>query len=155
IGGLSILETLRAELPHENCVYVAVSGHAPYGVREECFVVARSRVIIRHLLTLHHIKVKALVIACNITTAAAIELLREEHPDLPIIGVEPALKPAVAHSQTRRIGVMATRGTLASAKFKALLGSLVGQAEFILQPCDGLAEAIERIVESGDATKTE
>ncbi|MFC5523853.1 glutamate racemase [Polaromonas jejuensis] len=155
IGGLSILKALRTELPHENFIYVADSGHAPYGEREDCFVVARSRAIARHLLTQQHLKVKALVIACNTATAAAIHLLREEHPDLTIIGVEPALKPAVAHSQTRRIGVMATRGTLASAKFKALLGSLVGQAEFILQPCDGLAEAIERSVESGDATKTE
>ncbi|WP_332775595.1 glutamate racemase [Polaromonas sp.] len=157
IGGLSVLKALRAELPHENFVYVADSGHAPYGEREDCFVVARSRAITRHLLTQQHIKVKALVIACNTATAAAIHLLREEHPDLPIIGVEPALKPAVALSKTRRIGVMATRGTLASAKFKTLLASLAGQAEFVLQPCDGLADAIERGIDAaadpGNATE--
>jgi glutamate racemase len=157
IGGLSILKALRAELPHENFVYVADSGHAPYGEREDCFVVARSRAITRHLLTQQHIKVKALVIACNTATAAAIHLLREEHPNLPIIGVEPALKPATLLSRTRRIGVMATRGTLASARFKRLRDSLAGQAEFVLQPCDGLADAIERGIDDkanpGSATE--
>ncbi len=157
VGGLSILQALRAELPHENFVYVADSGHAPYGEREDCFVVARSQAIARHLLTQQHIKVKALVIACNTATAAAIDHLRAEHTGLPIIGVEPALKPAVALSKTGRIGVMATRSTLASARFKALLASLAGQATFVLQPCDGLADAIERGINAaadpGNATE--
>lgn len=148
IGGLSILKALRAELPHENFIYVADSGHAPYGERDDCFVVARSRAITRHLLTQQHIKVKALVIACNTATAAAIDLLRIEHPCLPIVGVEPALKPAAALSHTRRIGVMATRGTLASARFKLLHDSLAAQADFVLQPCDGLADAIERSLDA-------
>jgi glutamate racemase len=87
--------------------------------------------------------VKALVVACNTATAAAAKVLRTEFPDLPLIGVEPALKPAVALSQTRKIGVMATRGTLESAKFTSLKTSLENQAEFIIQPCDGLAAAIE------------
>lgn len=150
IGGLSILQALRAELPHENFVYVADSGHAPYGEREGCFVVARSQAITRHFLTQQNVKIKALVIACNTATAAAIDLLRSEHPTLPIIGVEPALKPATLLSRTRRIGVMATRSTLASTRFKALLQSLARQASFILQPCDGLAEAIERGVQVTD-----
>ena len=142
MGGLSILGALRAELPHEDFVYVADSGHAPYGERDDHHVIARSRVITDYLRTRHGIK--ALVMACNTATAAAIHLLRQEHPDLPIIGVEPALKPAVNQSKTRRIGVMATRGTLGSAKFRALVESLAGQADFVCQPCDGLADAIER-----------
>ena len=142
IGGLSILKALRAELPFEDFVYVADSGHAPYGEREDAHVIARARAITAYLRTEH--RIKALVMACNTATAAAIHLLRQEHPDLPIVGVEPALKPAVAQSQTRRIGVMATRGTLDSAKFRTLLDSLAGQAEFVCQPCDGLADAIER-----------
>jgi glutamate racemase len=141
IGGLSILKALRAELPHEDFVYVSDSGHAPYGERDDAHVIARSRAITAYLRAEHNIK--ALVIACNTATAAAIHLLRQEHPDLPIVGVEPALKPAVAHSQTRRIGVMATRGTLGSAKFHTLVESLAGQADFVCQPCDGLADAIE------------
>ena len=87
------------------------------------------------------------VVACNTATAAAIHLLRQEHPELPIIGVEPALKPAVALSHSGRIGVLATRGTLASPKFEQLLTSLEGQARFVLQPCDGLAWAIEKSVD--------
>jgi len=144
VGGLSILKALRAELPHEDFVYVADSGFAPYGEREECFVVERSRLITQHLLEREHLPIKALVIACNTATAAAIHLLRQDYPELPIIGVEPALKPAIAMSQTKRIGVMATRGTLNSRKFQTLLDSLAGQASFICQPCDGLADAIER-----------
>jgi len=141
IGGLSILRALRAELPHENFVYVADSAHAPYGERDDAHVIGRSRAITQQLLAAYGIK--ALVIACNTATAAAIQVLREEHPALAIIGVEPALKPAVALSQTRRIGVMATRGTLGRAKFRTLVDSLAGQADFICQPCDGLADAIE------------
>lgn len=141
IGGLSILKALRAELPLEDFVYVADSGHAPYGERDDAHVIARSRTLTAHLLATHGIQ--ALVMACNTATAAAIHLLRLEHPDLPIVGVEPALKPAVAQSKTRRIGVMATRGTLGSAKFRTLRAALGGQADFVCQPCDGLAEAIE------------
>ena len=121
VGGLSVLRALRAELPHEDFIYVADAGFAPYGEREECFVVQRSRFITQHLLAHEQRPIKALVIACNTATAASIHLLRQELPSLPIVGVEPALKPAVASSRTKRIGVMATRGTLASAKFKALL----------------------------------
>jgi glutamate racemase len=144
VGGLSVLKALRAELPYEDFVYVADSGYAPYGERSESFVVARSRAIALFLRGHDGLGIKALVMACNTATAAAVQLLRHEHGGLPIIGVEPALKPAVALSQTKRIGVMATRGTLASQKFKALKDSLAGQAEFICQPCDGLADAIER-----------
>lgn len=144
VGGLSILKALRTELPFEDFVYVADSGYAPYGERDEGFVIERSRAIARHLQGHERLRIKALVIACNTATAAAVHLLREDDPALPIIGVEPALKPAVALSLTKRIGVMATRGTLASQKFKALKDSLADQAEFICQPCDGLADAIER-----------
>jgi glutamate racemase len=144
VGGLSILKALRAELPHENFIYVADSGFAPYGERDQGFVLARARTITRHLLKSPELAIQALVVACNTATAAAIHLLRQDHPDLPIIGVEPALKPAIALSRTGRIGVMATRGTLSSQKFKTLLAGLAGPAHFICQPCDGLADAIER-----------
>ncbi len=142
IGGLSILKALRAELPHEDFVYVADSGHAPYGERDDTHVINRSSAIAAHLRAQYNIQ--ALVVACNTATAKAIATLRLAHPQLPIIGVEPALKPALALSQTRRIGVMATRGTLGSAKFGALVASLAGLAEFSCQPCDGLADAVER-----------
>ena len=144
IGGLSILKALRAELPNESFVYIADSGNAPYGEKGDAFVINRSRALTRMLIDPYgNFGVKALVVACNTATAAAVKLLRAEYPNLPLIGVEPALKPAVQLSKTRRIGVLATRGTLESAKFAALKASLADQAEFILQPCDGLAAAIE------------
>ena len=152
IGGLSILEALRAELPQSRFIYIADSGYAPYGERSDAHVMARSRAIMAELLSR---QVQALVIACNTATAVAIEQLRADYPGLPIIGVEPALKPALALSLTRRIGVMATRSTLASAKFKALLASLADQAdqaEFVVQPCDGLADAIERNADSDNTS---
>ena len=144
IGGLSILKALRAELPHESFVYIADSGNAPYGEKGDDFVIARSRALTRTLIDQDgHYKVKALVVACNTATAAAVKLLRAEFPNLPLVGLEPALKPAGQLSKTKRIAVMATRGTLESAKFAALKASLADQAEFIIQPCDGLAAAIE------------
>ena len=150
VGGLSVLKALRDELPHEDFIYIADSGHAPYGERDETHVIARSRSVAAHLVSQN---VKALVIACNTATAAAIHLLRADHPLLPIIGVEPALKPAVALSKTGHIAVLATRSTLASARFQALLDSQAGLARFALQACDGLADAIERGAENRDATE--
>ena len=141
VGGLSVLGALRQELPFEDFVYAADSGHAPYGERDDSFVTARAQLITQYLREQH--RIKALVVACNTATAAAIAELRGAHPGLPIIGVEPALKPALNVSHTLRIGVMATRGTLGSTKFAALLASLKAQADFICQPCSGLATAIE------------
>ena len=150
IGGLSILKALRAELPHENFIYIADSAHAPYGERNQAYVIARSKAITAHLVSQN---IKALVIACNTATAAAVDLLRAEHPALPIIGVEPALKPAVALSKTGHIAVMATRGTLASARFQALMAAHNGLAHVTVVPCDGLADAIERSVITQNATE--
>jgi glutamate racemase len=141
IGGLSVLKALRRELPAQAFTYFADTGYAPYGGHSDDYIIDRSRAVARTLVEAHG--AQALVVACNTATAAAIHLLREQLPGLPIVGVEPALKPALALTRTGRIGVMATRGTLASAKFKALHQSLDFQADFVLQPCDGLADAIE------------
>lgn len=141
IGGLSILKALRLELPHERFVYFADSAHNPYGSRSDAFIVERSFAIVEQLVSGHGIK--ALVVACNTATAAAIGLIRAQYPHLPIVGIEPALKPAALVSRTRRIAVLATRGTLQSTKFASLLESLRTQAEFICVPCEGLADQIE------------
>ncbi len=142
IGGLSVLQALQSALPHEHFVYLADNAHAPYGEKTDLFVRQRTHAIADHLLAQHQIK--ALVVACNTATAAAIHELRTHHPQLPLVGVEPALKPAVALSQTGHIGVIATRGTVASDKFARLLGSVQGQAQFTVQACNGLALAIEQ-----------
>jgi glutamate racemase len=135
------LRALRAELPSEDFVYFSDAGHAPYGEKDEEFVSGRSLAIAVDLLERH--RIKGLVVACNTATAAAVHLLRARHTHLPLVGVEPALKPAAALTKTGHVAVLATRGTLASAKFQALRDSLRGQAEFMLVPCDGLAAAIE------------
>ena len=142
VGGLSVLNALREELPRERFVYFADTGHAPYGERGDAYVAQRTAAVACYLRERHGIK--ALVVACNTATAAAIHALRAEHADLPVIGVEPALKPAVAASRTGHIAVIATRVTLESRKFEALHASLASQAAFHVVPCDGLAGAIER-----------
>jgi glutamate racemase len=150
VGGLSILQALQRELPNENFVYVADSAHAPYGERDAAFVLERAKAIWYKLRDEHH--VKALVIACNTATALAIQQLRTDHPEVDFFGVEPAVKPAAALSQTKRVGVMATPATLGSDKFLQLLQSLQGNTEFVLQGCEGLADAIEQqCQEGGDA----
>jgi glutamate racemase len=151
IGGLSILRALRAELPEQDFIYLADSGHGPYGERELDHVIERAQRVTAYLVEQG---VQALVVACNTATAAAIEQLRGQYPQLPIVGVEPALKPALGLSQTRRIGVMATRMTLASDKFLRLLESVQDQAEFVMQACDGLALAIENSVHGDPAAQT-
>jgi glutamate racemase len=142
IGGLSVLQALLRELPHEHFVYLADNGHAPYGERTDLFVRQRSLAIAQHLVREHQIK--ALVVACNTATAAAIHELRQHHPHLPLVGVEPALKPAAQLSRTGRVGVMATSGTVASDKFRRLLAGLQDSVDFSVCACNGLALAIEQ-----------
>ena len=141
IGGLSVLKALREVLPGERFVYLADSGNAPYGERGDAFVQARSARITDWMRSQHD--VKALVIACNTATAAAIDDLRDGNTGLPIIGVEPALKPAAQHSKTHKVGVIATQGTVGSARFAALQAANSAHTQFVVQACAGLARAIE------------
>ena len=141
VGGLSVLAALRAELPHERFVYFADTAFAPYVERGDAYVIERSRAVTAQLVREHGIK--ALVVACNTATTAAIHLLRAEHPALPIVGLEPALKPAVAASRTGQVAVLATRGTLASAKYAALRDAFARGTTVRAVPCDGLVRAIE------------
>lgn len=149
IGGLSVLRSLIQAMPQQRYIYLADTGYGPYGEREDVHVMGRARKVSAWLRTC---KIDALVVACNTATAVAIEQLRLDHPQLPIIGVEPALKPAIGASRTGRIGVMATRATLASPKFARLLDSVKDQAHFELRACDGLALAIERSAAFGPST---
>jgi glutamate racemase len=140
VGGLSVLGEIRALLPQESLLYVADSGHVPYGEKSPEFICARSQTIAAMLLSQG---AKALVLACNTATAAAIGELRERYPQLPIIGMEPAVKPAAAATQSGVVGVLATTGTLKSAKFAALLDRFANDVRVITQPCPGLVEQIE------------
>lgn len=153
IGGISVLRALLAALPQERFVYAGDSAHAPYGERGDAYVLERSRAILAGMRRTHGIK--AYVIACNTATAAAGRALREEHDNLPIVGIEPALKPGALSTRTGRVGVLATRGTLASEKFRALRERLSGPVEFVPHACDGLAAAIEKEASSGVQTQTD
>ena len=154
VGGLSVLRHIRAQLPHEDLIYVADSGYAPYGDKTEQQVIDRSLAVAAWLVQQG---IKALVVACNTATIAAIKALRARYPELPIVGVEPGLKPAAAASHNGRIGVLATERTLRGEKLLALREqvSTATGATFILQPCIGLVERIEQCAmgnEPGDAT---
>jgi glutamate racemase len=143
VGGLSVLRHIRAALPSEELLYFADSGFAPYGDKPDSAILARSFRITEFLLD-HG--AKALVVACNSATAAAIRPLRARYPDLPVVGIEPGLKPAALLTLTGVVGVLATRSTLASAKFKLLHDQVSAgtKAQFLLQACSGLADQIEK-----------
>ncbi|WP_394780068.1 glutamate racemase [Undibacterium sp.] len=143
VGGLSVLQHIRRLLPHESLLYFADSGFAPYGDKPKAIIVQRSLAIAQFLLAQG---IKALVVACNTATAAAISAIRQAYPSLIVIGVEPGLKPAIALSKSGVIGVLATRRTLESHKFIALKDQLAEESKvsFLPQPCIGLADQIEK-----------
>ena len=143
IGGLSVLRHIRQRLPHERLIYFADSGFAPYGDKPEEVVIARS-LAIADFLTRQGCK--ALVVACNTATAAAIDALRERFASIPVVGVEPGLKPAAAATLTGIVGVLATENTIGSRKFQALHERIaaITHKRFLLQPCHGLADQIEK-----------
>jgi len=141
LGGLSVLSVLHRTLPEHPLHYVADSAHAPYGERTDEYVAARTLAIGGHLVASG---ARLIVVACNTATAVAVAALRERWPEIPVVGVEPAIKPAVKTSASGRIGVMATPTTLRSAKFQRLVDTHGGDATIVLQPCPGLAGQIER-----------
>ena len=142
VGGLSVLRHIQAQLPHERLLYLADTGFAPYGDKPEHIVVERVLAIGDFLLAQG---AKALVVACNTATVAAVRELRERHPGMPIVGVEPGLKPAASLTRSGKVGVLATERTLRGAKFLQLRDQIHRDsgAEFLLQPCVGLADQIE------------
>ena len=140
VGGLTVLDALHSLMPGAPLLYVADSGNAPYGERGDEFVVERSLLIASHLLVQGAV---GLVVACNTATAAAARRLRERWPQVPIIGVEPGLKPAAAATRNGRVGVLATPGTLASQKFHALMRAQPPHVVVVPRACPRLAGLIE------------
>lgn len=139
VGGLSVLAHIRRRLPAESLHYVADSAFAPYGCKPVDIVQQRCLAIAEFF---HQRGCKALVVACNTATAAAIHQLRATY-DMPIIGMEPAIKPGLLKSRRKRVGVMVTRSTANSEKFNRLINRFEQLGEVIVQPCPGLVEAIE------------
>ncbi len=140
VGGLSVLRAIRTQLPFEDLLYVADSAYAPYGDRSPDQIRDRSEHITRYLI--EH-GAKAVVVACNTATAVAVEHLRTLF-SLPIIAIEPAVKPAVHRTQSGTVGVLATSATLASARYAALLARYGDRARVVAQACPGLVELVER-----------
>ncbi|MET1078347.1 MAG: glutamate racemase [Pseudomonas sp.] len=140
VGGLSVLGEIRTRLPAETLLYIADSGHVPYGEKSPDYIVQRCYVMADFLLAQG---CKALVLACNTATVAAVAQLRARYPTLPIVGMEPAVKPAAAATRNGRVGVLATTGTLKSGKFAALLDRFANDVQVFTQPCPGLVERIE------------
>ncbi len=139
IGGLTVLRHIRDQLPSEDLIFVADRGHLPYGDKTNAFIRSRAIAICEFLLAK---KVKAIVVACNTATAAAIHALRERY-DLPIVGMEPGVKPAIQLSKSGNIGILATEGTLGSGKFKILLERHANGSDLFIKPCHGWVEHIE------------
>ena len=140
VGGLSVLKEIHALLPNESLLYVADCGHIPYGEKSPEFIRQRCAVMADFF---QQQGAKALVLACNTATVAAVADLRQRYPTWPMVGMEPAVKPAAAATRSGVVGVLATTGTLQSAKFAALLDRFASDVRVITQPCPGLVELIE------------
>lgn len=140
VGGLSVLRAIRCQIPHESLIYVADTAHVPYGEKSRHTVVARALAMTEYFVSR---RVKAIAIPCNTATAAAVATLRERYPDLPIIGIEPAVKPAAQLTRSGVIGVLATTGTLNSARFRALVQREAPAARILHRPCPEWVLAVE------------
>lgn len=140
VGGITVLASLVSELPHEDFVYFGDSAYTPYGEKPQDWVYARTREIADGYIASG---AKAVVIACNTATSVAAARLRSENPDIPIIGIEPALKPAACALAGGTILVMATPMTLRLEKFQQLADEWGAGCTVIPIACDGLAGAIE------------
>ena len=149
VGGLTILRAVRQALPCENLVYVADAAHVPYGEKSPQQIRDRAMAIGGFLVGQ---SAKIIVVACNTATAAAIDFLRERL-SIPIVGVEPAVKPAVAATRSGVVGVLATPATLASERYRGLIGRFAAGVCIVGQPCAGLAEHIERGQIDGERTE--
>lgn len=139
VGGLSVLRHLQAQLPAEQFIYLADQGHVPYGSRSAAEIVQFSQGITHFFLQL---KVKAIVIACNTASAAALSLLREQF-DVPFVGMEPAVKPAAGQTHSGKVGILATGGTFASERYARLTAKYAQGVSVWEDPCVGLVPEIE------------
>ena len=141
VGGISVLRELVALMPNENYIFFGDSANAPYGTKTLEQVVELVRNDAKHL---YDRGVKALVVACNTATSAGIQMLRDQYTDIPVIGIEPALKPAVLSGEHPIVLVMATPMTLREEKFHCLMQRFETEAEIVPLPCPGLMEFVER-----------
>lgn len=140
IGGLSVLRRLRREMPQCTVSYIADNRHLPYGAKPPAWLVERCNALTQHLLERG---ANLVLVACNTATTHTIAELRARWPGVPFVGVEPGVKPAIATSRRGRVAVIATEATLQSARLRSLIDEHGRRAELRLQPCPGLADAVD------------
>lgn len=141
LGGLSVLREAIKIMPHEDFIYYGDSANAPYGTKETDVIKNLTLDVVDKLLKRG---IKGLAVACNTATGAAVKQLRVMYPDLPIVGIEPAIKPAAEKSKGGRVLVMATPMTIKQDKFNNLLAKYKHICEIVSIPCDGLMEFVEK-----------
>lgn len=140
VGGISVMKEIRHLLPHEDIIYYADSAYCPYGVKTQEEIRNRIFKITNFMLER---KVKLVVAACNTASIAGLDFLRRKF-QLPIVGMEPAIKPAVAMTKIGKVGVMATEVTINGRRFKSLLSEFANGVEVIRVSCPGLVEKVEQ-----------
>jgi glutamate racemase len=140
VGGLSITQCIQQQLPHENLLYVADTLNAPYGEKSAQFIQQRVNEIAQWFIEQ---KVKAIVVACNTATVNAIDQLRK-NISIPVIGVEPAIKPAANGSKNKKVAILVTKATAENQRFLSLVAQYRNNSEVTIQPCPGLVELIEQ-----------
>ncbi|GKX68645.1 glutamate racemase [Inconstantimicrobium mannanitabidum] len=150
VGGLSVMRKAIELLPKENLIYYGDSLNAPYGVKS---VEEAKRLTFNAVEFLLDKKAKAIVIACNTATSVAIKDLRSKYKDIPIIGIEPAVKPAVEHHKRGKVVIMATQLTLSEDKFNNLLNTCNQEVDIVPMPCSGLVEFVEKGILEGNELK--
>lgn len=142
LGGLSVLAALVEALPRADFVYYADTAHVPYGNKSEEQIQGRVRAIGEHLVASG---CTLLVVACNTATAAAVQTLRAAHPGIPVVGVEPGIKPAAQETRSGRIAVLATEATARSPRLKRLIDEHAGKVEVFIEACPGWATHVETL----------
>lgn len=150
IGGLSVLRAVHALLPGERLIYVGDQGHVPYGPRPLAEVQAFSVAITRFLLAQG---AKMVVVACNAASAAALHHLRETFPDVPFVGMEPAVKPAAEQTHSGVVGVLATPATFQGALYASVVERFAHGVTVLQDVCPGLVGQIEQGDLSGPETR--
>jgi glutamate racemase len=151
VGGLSVLRAVRAQMPEESVIYFGDQGHIPYGPRPMEQIRNFSEAITRFLLD-HDAKL--IVVACNTASAAALKYLRETFPDVPFVGMEPAVKPAAEHTQTGKVGVLATPATFQGALYASVVERFANGVELLQDTCSGLVQQIEQGNLNSSETRT-
>lgn len=150
VGGLSVLRHIRAQLPDEQLIYLADQANVPYGSRPLAEIQAFSERITHFLLALG---AKLIVVACNTASGAALTYLRQTFPDVPFVGMEPAVKPAAAQTKRGKVGVLATAGTFKSQQYETLMARFAQDVAVFEDPCQGLVTLIESGLTDGAETK--